>query len=318
LHAAIVHRAIALCLVASVLAGCAGGKGGAAGPDDGPSAGDLGLQATDSTGLIRGVVVDDAIRPLANVTVALQGAGAQATHTDATGAFGFDGLAPGTYFLKASKLGYFDAQQSAEVVAGVSEPDAVKIQLAFNALYKPYSQTFVYDGYIECTTSFLVLCGAPNTVEPFVCDLGACYGNLTNDRFTFTLFFDPNLTMVQSEMAWSSTQAASPELFLSQEALTADCPNTDLSTLLNGTTGSSPIYTRLYQPVLEDYEIGPRCGVYYSVFAGDASGDPSGLGLALGATIEQRFTIYIHAFYGYLPPADWRFSDDSIVPPPPQ
>ncbi|MFA5944221.1 MAG: carboxypeptidase-like regulatory domain-containing protein [Candidatus Thermoplasmatota archaeon] len=294
------------------LAGCSGG-GGDGTPDDGPSADDLGLQATASTGLIRGVVVDDAIRPLANVTVTLQGETPVSKKTGAEGAFGFDGLTPGTYFLKAVKLGYFETQQSVEVVAGVTDPAAVKIQLAFNAGYQPYVESKVFEGFIECTTSALVLCGAPNTLEPLSCEFfQVCYGNLTNDRFTFTLLFGPNVTMVQSEMVWSSTQAASPELFLSQEALTADCPNTDLSTLLNGTAGASPIYTRLDETVLDKYEIGPTCGVYYSVFSGDTQGTP------LGVTVEQRFTMYVHAFYGYLPPADWRFTTDETVPQPPQ
>lgn len=307
-------------LAGALLAGCSAGDGdGAAKPGDGPSAQELGLQATASTGLVRGVVVDDAIRPLANVTVTLQGVGGAVQRTDPTGAFGFDGLQPGTYFVKATKLGYFDSQQSAEVVAGVTEPPAVKIQLAVDASFRAYFEVQVYEGFIECTTSFLVLCGAPNTIEPIMCsEFGACYGNVTNDRFTFTQFFQANATMVQTELVWQTNQAASPELTLSAEALTADCKNTDLSTVLNHTTGPSPIHVRVHDAILRDYEIGPRCGVYFSIFAGDATGDPTGQDIPLGVTVEQRFTAYTHAFYGYMPPAGWRFSDDDTVPMPPQ
>jgi hypothetical protein len=314
--------AVALSLLAMALAGCAGGGGGGDdAPADGPSAEDLGLQATDSTGLIRGVVVDDAIRPLADVTVTLLGAGDKTQRTGGDGAFGFDGLEPGTYFLKATKLGYFSAQQSVEVVAGVVDPPSTKIQLGFDAARQPYADTIVYEGFIECTTSFLVLCGAPNTLEPFFCEFAqACYGNLTNDRFTFTLFFQPNVTMVQSELVWKSNQAASPELSYQQEALEPDCKNTDLSFDLNHTAGPSPIMTRLHEPLLREFDIGPTCGVYYSVFSGDAGHAPCGpdpVGCtAAGATVEQRFTFYIHAFYGYEPPVDWRFTSDEQVPPP--
>ena len=74
----------------------------------------------------------------------------------------------------------------------------------------------------------------------------------------------------------------------------------------------------MHDAVLRQYEIGPACGIYFSIFAGDATGDPTGQDVALGVTVEQRFTAYTHAFYGYLPPADWRFSDGDTVPAPPQ
>ena len=320
---AVRSRAIlALAILATALAGCSGGDGGAPAPSDGPSAEQLGLQATESTGLIRGVVVDDAIRPLANVTVTVKGSEERQQRTDASGAFGFDGLDPGTYFLTASKLGYFDAQQSAEVVAGVTDPPAVKIQLAVDVGYKPYFQAIVYEGFIECTTSVLVLCGAANAEEPLLCaEFNLCYGQVTNDRFTFTLYFDPNLTMVQSELVWATNQALSPELSFTQESINPDesCPPISLDTApMNGTSGPSPLFTRVHADVLQEWEVGPKCGIYYSVFAGDASGDPTGQGVPVGATVEQRFTFYIHAFYGYLPPADWRFTGDEVVPAPPQ
>jgi hypothetical protein len=318
-------RASLLALVATaLLAGCfSGGGGSPSGPDPADPAG-LGLQATPTTGLIRGIVVDQAIRPLANVTVELAADPPREARTNADGAFGFDALAPGTYFLKVSKLGYFPAQQSAEVVAGVAAPDVVKVQLAQDVSFRAYHEAVVYEGFIECTTSFLVLCGAPNTLEPSLCGgldplPPVCYGTLTNDRFTFTLFFGENVTLVQSELVWTSTQAASPELSYQQESLNADesCEDTTLSEDLNHTDGASPIMTRLHRNVLEEYTIGPVCGVYYSVFSGDATGDPTGQGVDAGVTVQQRFSFFIHAFYGYVPPADWRFSDDSTVPPPP-
>lgn len=311
----------ALSIVALLLAGCSSGDPPAA-SDDAPGATDLGLEATETTGLIRGIVVDEAIRPLANATVTLVGDVPVRQTTGSDGAFGFDGLAPGTYFLKVAKLGYFDIQQSADVVAGLANPDAVKVQLVRDVSFQAFSEAFVYEGFIECTTSALVLCGAPNAIEPLMC-AGAdplpplCYGQLTNDRFTFTQFFSPNATMVQTELVWQTNQAASPALYLEVEALTPDCPQTDLSTTLNGTSGASPIFVRVFSETLEEYEIGPDCGIYYSVFSGDATGDPTGEGVPVGVTVEQRFTAYTHAFYGYLPPVDWRFSVDSTVPPPP-
>jgi hypothetical protein len=305
--------------MAVALAGCSGGGG-----EEPPA---LGLQATDSTGLIHGVVVDSAIRPLANVTVELVGDTPKTQRTEADGSFGFDGLLPGTYFLKATKLGYFSAQQGTEVVAGVADPPAVKIQLELDASFRAYYEAQVYDGFIECTSSAVVLCGIPNTFEPTMCaEFSVCYGNLTNDRFTFTQFFQANASHVQTELAWTSNQAASSELYLESEALTLGCKNTDLSTTLNGTRGASPIYVTFNESLLREYDIGPVCGIYFSVFSGDAAHAPcipdnpavGGACIPAGATVEQRFTAYTHAFYGYLPPPGWRFSTESSVPQPPQ
>lgn len=295
----------------ALLAGCSGGGAEAAG-DDVPDATDLGLEATSTTGLIRGIVVDEAIRPLANATVLLTGDVPRTMSTGPDGAFGFDGLAAGTHFLKVSKVGYFESQQSADVVAGVANPDAVKVQLKRDVSFQAFFEAFVYEGFVECTTSVLVLCGAPNTLEPFACDLGACYGNVTNDRFTWYQSFTDNATMIQSELVWESTQAASPELYFEMELLHEDC-TTD-TTFINSTRGASPIFTQVHAEDIEDNGIG-SCPIYYSIFAGDATGDAAGV--PIGATVEQRFTMYMHAFHGYLPPAGWRFTADNAVPAPP-
>src|SRR5690349_15961209 len=83
--------------------------------DDDPTL-ELGLEATDTTGVLRGVVVDEAIRPVANVSIVATGSGATRMATsNADGAFGFDGLSPGVYIVKASKPGFFPAQTNADV-----------------------------------------------------------------------------------------------------------------------------------------------------------------------------------------------------------
>lgn len=76
------------------LAGCS--QGGS--PDEADvNLPDLGLEATATTGLIRGVVVDEAIRPIEGAKISLQaGSASQETTTTPEGAFGFDGLEPGT------------------------------------------------------------------------------------------------------------------------------------------------------------------------------------------------------------------------------
>src|SRR5688572_21410353 len=93
-----------LLLAATALAGC---SGDASPKDREPAVPDgafdgLNVKPTDETGIVRGVVVDEAIAPLEAAKVTLQGpGGSQETETNALGAFGFDGLEPGTYFVKA-------------------------------------------------------------------------------------------------------------------------------------------------------------------------------------------------------------------------
>src|ERR1051326_5321282 len=87
-------------LAAAVLAGCSGsGKAPAAT-----------LQATPTTGILRGVVVDEAIRPLegARVTVPLAAGGDVNATTKADGAFAFDQLPPGGYVVRVHKTAFLD------------------------------------------------------------------------------------------------------------------------------------------------------------------------------------------------------------------
>ena len=68
-------------------------------------------------GVIRGVVVDTAIVPLAGATVTLAGL-ERSTTTNENGAFQFDDLEPGSYFLEVRLLGYETVQSGTSVEAG--------------------------------------------------------------------------------------------------------------------------------------------------------------------------------------------------------
>ena len=292
---------LSLLAMTALLAGCADGGAGS-GAEEGPEFDDLGLQATDSTGLIRGVVVDDAIRPIAGAKVVLNG-GEGETETTESGTFGFSNLAPGTYFLSVSKAGFFSSQQSADVVAGVAEPAIVKVLLQVDVENQPFFEAFVYEGFIECTTSVLVLCGAPNLLTG---------ENLTNDRFTWNQYLTDGAEVIQSEMVWQSTQALSPQLYIEMEALESGCENDE--TYIAGIDGPSPLMIRIDNETIEEFGLGQSCPIYYSIFAGDASGGSAPVGA--GATVQQRFTMYIHAFHGYTPSEEWRFSSGEPVPTP--
>src|SRR5688500_12785770 len=240
--------AFALSLLAVTFAGCSG-NASSNGEDDGtvpPEAFDeLELEATDTTGIIRGIVVDDAIRPLAGAMVSLTvpGAGKQTAETTESGTFGCDSLEPGTYFIQAKKFRYASAQQSIEVVAGVREPPIAKILLVPDGSIDPFYSATTYDGYIECTTSFLVLCGLPNLLTG---------QQLTQDRFTWTEYYIPNSTWIQAEMSWESSQSLSPAMYFEMEALDGACEGDGF---LNRTEGLSPVYAVFNPEEHEDNNI---------------------------------------------------------------
>lgn len=312
-----VARALACVLLVAALAGCA--KPQAAAPDPADSAvQDLGLVATDTTGILRGIVVDSAIRPIANASVELRGS-AKAATTGAEGAFGFDGLEPGTYFLEIRKPGYFPVQQSADVAAGDADPPVLKVILQPDAATVPFYQAQVFDGFIECTTSILVLCGAPEILTG---------QHLTNDRFAWDQYFADNASLLQAEMVWESTQALSPDLYFEMETLNDACDSKDkdASSFLNNTQGASPIYATVNQSQIDNWSIGSKCPIWMSIFSiGPLCTPPvpdnpvgfAGLSHCPGFTVEQKFTMYFHTFHGYLPPVGWRFTTDGSAPPPP-
>ena len=133
----------ALFLVSAVLAGCSGGS---------PKAKDVtgGLDVTDTTGGIRGLVVDQAVVPIAGAFIALSDGSGRNTTSDAEGLFNFTGLAPGTYVLDAGKAGFTQMQTTVEVEAGVPDPPIVKILLSRLTSAQPYLDFFKLDGFYEC------------------------------------------------------------------------------------------------------------------------------------------------------------------------
>lgn len=111
--------------------------------------------ATETTGGIRGVVVDGAIVPIAGASVSVIGTEMAAT-SDENGAFVFSGLDPGTYFVQATHPLYDTQQASTDVVAGVEEPKSLKIQLNRVINTEPYVAIAQFQGYISCSANIVI------------------------------------------------------------------------------------------------------------------------------------------------------------------
>jgi hypothetical protein len=132
-------------LSTALLAGCFGpGDGGPKTDDDTP-----GLDVTESTGGIRGIVVDPAVVPVEGAAIVIAGSDKNTT-SDETGQFTFVGLAPGDYLLSVGKPGFTGAQVTANVVAGVASPPIVKVLLTPLSTATPYLDFYKLDGFYEC------------------------------------------------------------------------------------------------------------------------------------------------------------------------
>ncbi len=272
---------------------------------------DLDLVATDDTGVLRGVVVDAAIRPILDARVSLTPGGAQTRTTD-TGAFGFQDLEPGAYTVTVNATGFIERLTQVTVVAGVDRPDVVKVQLEADPESTPYAQALVFTGFIECSTTLIALCAAPNIASE---ELGE--DNFTNDRFIQYFEIDaPDPVLVQSELVWESTQAASDRLWFWHSHASHDG-------LFNGSfefrQGSSPILLQTDADEIaaeaQDDGLDPHWQLVLRVFSGDIDGttppmcDPVlGFCAGPGFAIQQEFTAYTHLFYHAPPPSDWRFT----------
>ena len=291
-------------LVTVAFAGCA---------DDEPVPVNDDLTATETTGVIRGVVVDAAIAPIAGavVSVTVPDEAPLTVTTTETGAFGFQDLSPGTYFVKVAKIGYFPAQASADVVAGVAAPEAVRVLLERDVENTPALEVLKFAGYIECSLTTpavrLAACSVPNLGTEIACDESGgqvCLGNVTNDNFLprhRTVGRAP--TFLQSEMLWDSTNLFGDNM-LALPGTYSESGSTDLASF----EGPSPLVMPLNQSVLGN--LGQGHGYQLRIFASYMDGTSVAGQWGVGATIQQEFEIFSHVFYGFRPVEGWQFSVD--------
>lgn len=307
-------------VLASGLAGCASGGGG-------PAEGDLpALQATSTTGVIRAVVVDEAIRPLPGVEVVVHSGATQvrAQATDENGFAGFEGLTPGTYILGAAKTGFQDAQTPVEVVAGVPDPPVAKLQLLLLAGELPSYVEFKIEAFLECSAGPGNWCFIANYYPCLAMQAAGqpCLGNLTNDNSFFEIPLAPGRApdWLQGELVWQSTQAAFTYMYWRFDI---DDPATPTLDFTPGATGPSPLLVTVANEDMVKFGLTFNSTLAVEAFhAGSPAvcdNDPTGGDVCIytGAAVEQRFSYILHAFYGYTPPEGWRFTTDGTVPPPP-
>ena len=296
---------LAIPLLATALAGYCFAGASQPTPSSGADFSALDLQATSTTGVIRGVVVDAAIRPLANATVEVS-PGAGSTRTTAGGAFGFDGLDPGTYFLKVHKAGFQATQASTEVVAGVAEPPLVRIQLVADPVTTPYVDAFHFQGFLTFGAAVFATSIGTTIFGPVADSIG--------DQSIWVLNFTTLPMWAQGELVWEQTQPLGGEFIWEM----TDTSNTHYG---HRETTVSPALAYWDTETLEKHNkttLDPKAGIAYRFFGGPhpLCRDPLNATFGCGVTVQQRADVYIHNFYNFVPPEGWRFTRDGdpVVP----
>jgi hypothetical protein len=288
---------LAFLVLASALPGCAD-------PDASADAGDGG--ASGDTGILAGVVVDAALRPLAGADVGILGAGAErSTKTDSNGSFRFDSLAPGTYAVEASLERHLTSHAIAQVVEGDAFPPLVQLVLEVQVDELPFVVQIAWEGYIGCAFTFGNLCSAP----------GQGGYDVIGDQSAH-LFFEEYVavgrvpTLIQGEAVWEPTTPTSEELkpIYGWSEPVAWAQFSYLGTFF-AESQPSPTFDRVTYEMALEAGIGTENGLVVEFYSGGDSSDPTGL------TVNQPVKLFLHNFYGYLPPDDWRFATDGAPPP---
>ena len=292
-------------LLLSLLAGCSAPA--KKGEPPGANFSDLKLEATATTGVLRGLVVDQAIRPIggANVTVT---PGTLAAKTTANGTFGFDGLQPGTYFIHVTKVGFSPVQSSADVVAGVAAPPLVRIQLVATPSTAPYVEAFHFTGFLTFGAAVFATSIGTTILGPVA--------DALNDQSIWVLNFTVLPMWSQGELVWQQTQPLGGDFIWEM---------TDTSNTHYGyrETGPSPALAYWNTSVLVEHNkttLDPNVGIAYRFFGGPhplcTTPPPVPSNFGCGVTLQQKAEVYIHNFYNFVPPAGWRFTKDGDPVPP--
>lgn len=302
--------------LAVLLAGCSGGPGpapatGDGGPGPGPD--------EVPPGGIAGVVVDEAVRPIAGATVELTDLG-RTTETDEGGVFVFEDVPAGSHFLRASHPLFDSVQQAIEVAEGEEAPTA-RIQLTRVIFAQPYAAIQKFDGYVVCSIGFFVYaseeCGEGVGVPCEVPELGCSrVGGQGNNHAQWDFYLDgPFIATLVVEMTWEPTSPTLTEFELNV-ANDWTCDPFCNGKQLNVTRGVAPLYATVDFPRdLEDKAGNPvnlTADTRFSTFVWPnwGHGDPQQLDVAL----NQPFTQFATAFY-YLPAEPgWSFLAGDEVP----
>jgi hypothetical protein len=252
-------------------------------------------QESADRGVISGVVVDPAIRPIAgaNLTVVGQGLAARA---DASGIFVVPNLKPGLYTVAARAAGFLPVQTTAEVKAG----ETTKVRIAMDVDRTPvpfHSPTVKFKGFYNVGSGLFDEVG---TLDVWNRSVGPAR---TPESATCTCVFgfdmDGNFTTIVVEAAWTPSPAK-PDL-----PDPANLGPTEMTWAFKPDAGKEPPLTFCY---------GSPCASH--MWGGNVSADARHVTLhfwsdASWVTVNQDFEAFVTIFYNGAAPPDWAFTKGS-------
>ncbi|MEA3137006.1 MAG: Carboxypeptidase regulatory-like domain [Thermoplasmata archaeon] len=299
---------LALAMALLLLAGCAQGGGTTAGTE----------AAAADTGILQGIVVDDAIRPLAGVRIELDG-DVNGT-SDAAGAFQFGGVPPGAHVVRATKAGFSDTVAQADVRAGEATP-LLKLVLITDLSTLAYAETQAIEGYVECGmygASFrYATCGTGNVASLIACSTAnVCLGNVTEDRYIVVQRFAQQPDFLVAEVVWTATQDLGKEMQVYIGTATPEDLAAASTNDYNGTIGPSPLYVTMDKTMLVDSKLGFEAMFLSQTFAAPTLKPCEFGACGVGLVVQQRFTYYLTSFFGFEPEKTRRFVSDGPPLPP--
>lgn len=252
------------------------------------------VKATPTTGVIRGVVVDAAIRPVSGVAIVLEGTSKMQT-TGEQGTFGFDDLPAGTHFLSATRPKYESMRLGVVVEAGVQNPEPVRIVMLAIPGLEPFIEAF--------QASLFVAFSAPafGSLSPSDAGLEG------DDRATFVMA--PNATVIQAEVTWEPTTPTGAHIRMYASATEQGSPME-----IKSMSGGSPLFLLLNGTADGDIADGFYFGVgsLSRALTSTAPPDPEGY-----LVVNQEFQGFAHAFHNFMPDEGWLFVRDGPHPIPP-
>lgn len=312
-------RSFAGLLVLALLAGCTSGTQTT--EDQVPFDG-LEGQASATTGVLRGVVVDDRIVPIVGAVVDLRGASeAPNQTTDDQGRFLFSDLPAGTYFLHVSSPLHKGIQSSADVVAGEAEPRAVRIQMERLFTQDPFVVQITREGYFQCSQAGAGLYASSNCVyDPYRWAFGPGdsptqpVDNVTTQTREWHSDIGPGWQTLIFEMQWTPTSqgtSANMGIVVSTQKSTRDGAH-HFAQFEGGTPIRGQIDVGVEHESAANVEptmIPPEGMTNMSYFVGVRED-----GFTPGIAYQQQFELYLTMFYYGKPPEGWSFINNDPMP----
>lgn len=302
-----------LVLTSVALAGCADDD--ATDDVDDANLGDVDASAT--TGGIRGVVFDEAVRPIEGATVNIADR-TESVLTNRDGAFTISGLPGQEFVVTASHPLYTTVQKTVEVEVGVTDPQPVKFLLERIVDADPYMNTVKERGYISCSANIIVFlseeCGEGVGSPEQTCDLdsllpcvdnpvmpGERIGKAANNRAQIDFWLEgPNVKSLVVEQIWepSVNVGVGGGGFNTRLATDWACDPICGGDQHDEADGESPLRLEADTETLEGLNV--TQDLRFSTFTW-ASTEETGL------LLEQDFEVFISASYVLPLPEEWSF-----------